>query len=68
MRKGRFHFEGEHAFWNPQSRSELAWYYATSVDYLFANSLHGVRVRGGKERSMQLHRKSLSRFSNIVVV
>jgi len=40
QREGRFHFEGEHMFWNPQSRSELAWYYATSVDYLFANSVH----------------------------
>jgi hypothetical protein len=39
-RVGRFHFEGEHAFWNPQSSSELAWYYATSVDYLFANAVH----------------------------
>ena len=45
MRKGRFHFEGEHAFWNPQSRSELAWYYATSVDYLFANSVHDVNTK-----------------------
>lgn len=42
MRKGRFHYEGEHAFWNPKTRTELAWYYATSVDYLFANSVHGV--------------------------
>lgn len=40
QREGRFHFEGEHLFWNPQSRSELAWYYATSVNYLFANTLH----------------------------
>jgi hypothetical protein len=39
-RVGRFHFEGEHAFWNPQSPTELAWYYATSVDYLFANAAH----------------------------
>lgn len=42
MREGRFHFEGEHSFWNPESVSELAWFYATSVDYLFANSIHGV--------------------------
>lgn len=41
-RKGRFHFEGEHAFWNPSTKTELAWYYATSVDYLFANAVHGV--------------------------
>lgn len=40
MRTGRFHFEGEHAFWDPQSTTELRWYYATSVDYLFANALH----------------------------
>jgi hypothetical protein len=42
MRKGRFHFEGEHLFWNPVSASELAWYYSTSVDYLFANAIHSV--------------------------
>mmetsp|Transcript_8684 Transcript_8684/g.11507 ORF Transcript_8684/g.11507 Transcript_8684/m.11507 type:complete len:380 (+) Transcript_8684:151-1290(+) len=41
-RKGRFHFEGEHLFWNPSSATELAWYYTTSVDYLFANAVHGV--------------------------
>ena len=40
MRKGRFHFEGEHSFWNPQSSTELAWYYTTSVNYLFANAIH----------------------------
>jgi SAM-dependent methyltransferase len=39
-RTGRFHFEGEHAFWNPSTSTELAWYYATSVNYLFANSVH----------------------------
>lgn len=39
-RKGRFHFEGEHSFWNPTSASELAWYYTTSIDYLFANAIH----------------------------
>jgi SAM-dependent methyltransferase len=42
QRKGRFHFEGEHAFWNPKSKTELTWYYATSIDYLFANALHPV--------------------------
>lgn len=40
QRKGRFHFAGEHIFWNPSSTIELAWYYATSIDYLFANALH----------------------------
>lgn len=39
MRTGRFHYEGEHSFWNPGSVSELAWYYATSIDYLFANAI-----------------------------
>jgi SAM-dependent methyltransferase len=39
-RTGHFHFEGEHAFWNPSTSTELAWYYATSVDYLFANAMH----------------------------
>eukprot|EP00978_Attheya_sp_CCMP212_P049027 scaffold606201_cov59-Attheya_sp.AAC.1 len=39
-RHGHFHFEGEHLFWNPSSATELAWYYTTSVDYLFANSMH----------------------------
>ena len=39
-RKGRFHFEGEHQFWNPETSTELAWYYSTSVNYLFANSAH----------------------------
>ncbi|KAI2494929.1 hypothetical protein MHU86_19574 [Fragilaria crotonensis] len=39
-RTGRFHFEGEHLFWNPTSPTELAWYYSTSVDYLFANAIH----------------------------
>ena len=42
MRTGRFHYEGEHSFWNPGSVSELAWYYATSIDYLFANAIHEV--------------------------
>ena len=41
-RQGRFHFEGEHAFWNPQTATELAWYYSTSVDYLFANAAHSL--------------------------
>jgi SAM-dependent methyltransferase len=41
-RIGRFHFEAEHAYWNPASATELAWYYATSLNYLFANALHRV--------------------------
>ncbi len=41
-RRGHFHFEGEHRFWNPGSETELAWYYATSVDYLFGNVVHSV--------------------------
>ncbi len=49
-RKGRFHFEGEHAFWNPTSPTELAWYYATSVDYLFGNAIHSAQV--GKVKSI----------------
>lgn len=43
QRKNNFHFTGEHLFWNPQSKSELSWYYSTSVSYLFANSLHEPR-------------------------
>lgn len=43
-RLGRFHFEGEHLFWNPQSKTELAWFYATSIDYLFANVIHAPPV------------------------
>ena len=43
-RRGRFHFEGEHMFWNPGSKTELAWYYSTSVDYLFANVVHRVNT------------------------
>eukprot|EP00977_Amphora_coffeiformis_P020845 scaffold8602_cov196-Amphora_coffeaeformis.AAC.3 len=39
-RKGRFHFEGEHEFWNPETSTELAWYYSTSVNYMFANAAH----------------------------
>ena len=26
--------------WNPQSATELAWFYTHSVDYLFANAIH----------------------------
>ena len=40
QRRGRFHFEGEHAFWNPNSKTELAWCYASSINYLFANAVH----------------------------
>jgi len=38
--KANFHFEGEHMLWNPQSATELAWFYTHSVDYLFANAIH----------------------------
>lgn len=34
------HFDAEHAIANPQSSRELAWYYSTSVSYLFANAIH----------------------------
>lgn len=44
-RQGRFHFEGEHQFWNPASKTELAWYYTSSIDYLFANAIHGVPLK-----------------------
>ena len=44
QRKGRFHFEAEHTFWNPQTSTELAWYYSTSVDYLFANVIHEAKA------------------------
>ena len=36
----RFHFSLEHQFWDPQSPTELRWYYLSSVSYLFANALH----------------------------
>ena len=39
-RQDNFDFEGEHLFWNPQSSTELAWYYSSSVNYLFANAMH----------------------------
>ena len=39
-REGQYHFEAEHAIADPQSSSELAWYYSTSVAYLFANAIH----------------------------
>eukprot|EP00281_Chroomonas_sp_CCMP1168_P022490 CAMPEP_0206228512 /NCGR_PEP_ID=MMETSP0047_2-20121206/9208_1 /ASSEMBLY_ACC=CAM_ASM_000192 /TAXON_ID=195065 /ORGANISM="Chroomonas mesostigmatica_cf, Strain CCMP1168" /LENGTH=310 /DNA_ID=CAMNT_0053651759 /DNA_START=92 /DNA_END=1021 /DNA_ORIENTATION=- len=39
-RLGNHHFEREHRWRQPQSTTELAWYYATSVDYLFANAVH----------------------------
>lgn len=40
MRLDNFHFEGEHMFWNPQTPSELAWFYAHSVNYVFGNAMH----------------------------
>ena len=39
-RVGRHHFEVGHAFSDPKSATELAWFYATSADYLFANAVH----------------------------
>ena len=39
-REGQFHFDAEHAIATPQSSRELAWYYSTSVAYLFANAIH----------------------------
>jgi hypothetical protein len=42
QRIGNFHFEGEHLFWNPKTSTELAWYYSTSQNYLFANAVHKV--------------------------
>jgi|EP00900_Chrysochromulina_parva_P005644 SAM-dependent methyltransferase len=41
-RQGRFHYAAEHAFWDPSSSRELAWYYRSSVDYLFGLAWHGV--------------------------
>ena len=40
----QFHFEEEHMFWNPQTATQLAWYYSTSQSYLFANAIHGART------------------------
>lgn len=39
-RLGTHHFEGEHLFRNPTSATELAWFYATSTTYIFANVIH----------------------------
>jgi len=36
----QFHFEGEHAWWDPKSVGELTWFYHSSVSYLFANADH----------------------------
>jgi hypothetical protein len=56
-REDQFHFEGEHAWWDPTSRTELTWYYCTSVSYLFGNSIHeaklptlGLKPEPGHER------------------
>lgn len=43
-RMKQFHFNEEHLFWNPQTESQLAWYYSTSQSYLFANAIHGART------------------------
>jgi 2-polyprenyl-3-methyl-5-hydroxy-6-metoxy-1,4-benzoquinol methylase len=39
-RREHFHFEGEHAWWDPKSVGELTWFYRSSVSYLFANADH----------------------------
>jgi len=39
-RQGVYHFEVGHAFADPKSTTELAWFYSTSVDYLFGNAIH----------------------------
>jgi hypothetical protein len=46
QRVRQFHFEGEHAWWNPQTRTTLSWFYRTSVSYLFANAIHPAVVPG----------------------
>eukprot|EP00923_Selenidium_pygospionis_P010676 GHVN01018662.1.p1 GENE.GHVN01018662.1~~GHVN01018662.1.p1 ORF type:complete len:222 (+),score=20.09 GHVN01018662.1:374-1039(+) len=45
FRVGKFHFLMEHKWWNPETSTELAWYYASSVNYLFANAIHDVKVK-----------------------
>jgi len=35
---GRFHFEAEFSYWNPQTSGEMRWFYRQSVTYLFALS------------------------------
>lgn len=40
LREAQFHFVGEHGWWAPASRRELAFYYRFSVSYLFANAIH----------------------------
>lgn len=57
QRQGRYHYVAEHAFWNPASSSELAWFYRSSVDYLFGLAWHGVEpiLRGrGKSHHLQV--------------
>uniref|UniRef100_A0A0G4GPV8 Uncharacterized protein n=1 Tax=Chromera velia CCMP2878 TaxID=1169474 RepID=A0A0G4GPV8_9ALVE len=49
QRQGRFHYEAEYKYWNPETPQELAWYYASSVNYLFGNALHSHNVPFGKE-------------------
>ena len=39
-RERQFHFTGEHSWWSPSSRTELAWFYRGSQSYLFANAIH----------------------------
>jgi len=64
-RKGRFHFEGEHLFWNPSSVTELAWFYATSIDYLFSNAIHGVHEAPMKEVALKQYEPVLEYSSGI---
>jgi uncharacterized protein (TIGR01627 family) len=39
-RADKHHFEVGHAFADPKSATELAWFYSTSSEYLFANAVH----------------------------
>jgi len=39
-RKSVYGVDQEHAFWNPRSTGELAWFYASSVTYLFNVAVH----------------------------
>jgi SAM-dependent methyltransferase len=53
-------------FWNPQSSTELAWYYSSSVNYLFANALHPVDSRVVKASlKKELHEPVLDYSSGV---
>ena len=41
-REGVYHYHSEHTFWDPQSTTELTWFYRHSVDYLFGLAWHPV--------------------------